>query len=163
MPNKMSDYGNQHGIVVKDALHVTHKEMLLEEVIYLAHEVNRAVRGCIGQDPGVPFGDVSPEKKASLRLSVLYAWEFGLSDCDEDSHNRWTYAKLREGWKFGEAEDSEKKTHPNLVPYDDLPWKEQLKDRFFRAIVEKTQPSPSCGEGERCECHGALLSSSESE
>jgi hypothetical protein len=145
------------GIIVKDAYHVTHKEMILEEVIYFVYEVNRIVRGCIGQDPGVPFGDLNPGKKTSLRLAVLYAWEHGLLS-DEESHNRWTYAKLREGWRWGPVEDLENKIHPNLVPWNELSWKEQLKDRFFRAIVEKTQPPiEEAADGTRCECHGALL------
>ena len=123
-----------------EAGEATEEQMYLEEVIQCAYEVNRAIRGCIGQDPGVPFRGAKPEKKASLRKAVRYAWAHELSPSDEASHNQWTYAKLREGWKWGEVEDQENKIHPNLVPYSELSWKEHLKDRLFRAIVNTTRP-----------------------
>jgi len=44
-------------------------------------------------------------------------------------HDRWTAAKLQAGWRYGPNKDNDAKTHPCLVPYDQLPPDEQDKDR----------------------------------
>lgn len=44
-------------------------------------------------------------------------------------HDRWMAAKRRDGWRHGPTKDSDAKTHPCLVPYDQLPPDEQEKDR----------------------------------
>ena len=47
-------------------------------------------------------------------------------------HARWNAAKWLEGWKLGEKNDPLKKSHDNLVPYDQLP--EKIKE-YDRAAV----------------------------
>ena len=39
--------------------------------------------------------------------------------------------KEREGWTYGETKDAKKKTHPNLVPFYQLPIQERMKDIMF--------------------------------
>ncbi|MCS6958407.1 MAG: RyR domain-containing protein, partial [Aquificaceae bacterium] len=39
----------------------------------------------------------------------------------EELHNLWMEEKLSQGWTYGPVRDNEKKTHPNLVPYEELP------------------------------------------
>jgi hypothetical protein len=39
------------------------------------------------------------------------------------------------GWKYGEKRDVEKKTHPDLLPFYDLPQDERDKDAIFLALV----------------------------
>jgi hypothetical protein len=46
----------------------------------------------------------------------------------EDSHQLWMAQKLADGWVYGPVKDREKKTHPDLVPFDQLPEIEQRKD-----------------------------------
>lgn len=43
--------------------------------------------------------------------------------------------KIRLGWNRGPVKDGVRKTHPNLVPYHQLPPGQQAKDRLFIAIV----------------------------
>lgn len=56
-----------------------------------------------------------------------------LDECVEELaehvHNMWAEEKLRNGWKYGEKKDSEKKTTPCLVPYNELPEYEKEYDR----------------------------------
>jgi len=54
----------------------------------------------------------------------------------EESHEKWmeTYKKM--GWKYGEKRDPEAKTHPDMVPYDELPQKEKDKDEIFFALCD---------------------------
>lgn len=44
-------------------------------------------------------------------------------------HEVWSAGRIKEGWKYGETRDDVKKTHPCLVPYEDLPSSEQEYDR----------------------------------
>jgi hypothetical protein len=53
----------------------------------------------------------------------------------EDSHKSWMDQKLKEGWVFGEAKDGNAKTHPCLVPYEQLPPEQRAKDYLFRGVV----------------------------
>ena len=44
-------------------------------------------------------------------------------------HEVWAAARMEQGWKYGERRDDALKTHPCLVPYDDLPEEEKDYDR----------------------------------
>ena len=47
----------------------------------------------------------------------------------ENVHENWSLGRINEGWVYGEHRDDEKKTHPCLVPYDQLPDSEKEYDR----------------------------------
>ena len=47
----------------------------------------------------------------------------------ENCHELWAVGRYKEGWIFGETKDSEKKTNPCLVPYNELPESEKEYDR----------------------------------
>lgn len=44
-------------------------------------------------------------------------------------HDVWAAGRIEEGWTYGEVKDSEKKTTPCLVPYEELPESEREYDR----------------------------------
>lgn len=52
-----------------------------------------------------------------------------------DSHNSWMSRKLREGWRYGTEKSAEQKTHPCLLPWEELPKEEQTKDILFLQVV----------------------------
>ncbi len=47
----------------------------------------------------------------------------------ENTHNAWSAQRLAEGWSYGPERDDFKKTHPCLVPYQELPESEKEYDR----------------------------------
>ena len=51
-------------------------------------------------------------------------------------HDNWSKEKIADGWVYGEVKDAEKKTHPCLVPFEELPLFQQKKDKLFSAIVD---------------------------
>lgn len=57
----------------------------------------------------------------------------GLQDLVEDlaknAHETWAKLRIEEGWSFGTFRDDSKKTHPDLVPYDELSESEKEYDR----------------------------------
>ena len=44
-------------------------------------------------------------------------------------HEVWAETRIKQGWSFGEQRNDELKTHPCLVPYEDLPEEEKEYDR----------------------------------
>ncbi len=44
-------------------------------------------------------------------------------------HDTWAAGRFREGWSLGPRRDDTLKTHPSLVPYEDLPESEKEYDR----------------------------------
>jgi len=44
-------------------------------------------------------------------------------------HEVWAESRIKEGWKYGEKKDSDLKTNPCLIPYEELPESEKDYDR----------------------------------
>lgn len=44
-------------------------------------------------------------------------------------HEVWAAGRIADGWIYGEVRDDTKKTHPCLVPYEQLPESEKDFDR----------------------------------
>ena len=53
----------------------------------------------------------------------------------ENAHDHWATLRLERGWRWGPMRDDEQKTHPDLVPFAELP--ESEKD-FDRRTAEET-------------------------
>ena len=47
----------------------------------------------------------------------------------KNTHEVWAAGRASEGWTYGNMRDDEKKLHPCLVPYEDLPESEKDYDR----------------------------------
>lgn len=56
---------------------------------------------------------------------------------DAERHESWMKMHVESGWVYGETFDPAKKTHPNLLPWDQLPATTRSKARIFD-IVSKT-------------------------
>lgn len=46
-----------------------------------------------------------------------------------NNHDVWAMSRMNEGWSYGKERNDLQKTHPCLVPYDDLPDSEKAYDR----------------------------------
>ena len=44
-------------------------------------------------------------------------------------HEVWAQTRMSQGWTYGPVRDDERKQHPCLVPYEDLPESEKVYDR----------------------------------
>ena len=44
-------------------------------------------------------------------------------------HEVWAETRMKQGWSYGEQRDDELKTHPCLIPYEELPDSEKEYDR----------------------------------
>jgi len=71
------------------------------------------------------------EIKEDQWQSLLNGVEYALRNpgmTPEENHKNWMVQKVKQGWVYGLAKDFDKKTHPDLVPFDHLPRIEQDKD-----------------------------------
>lgn len=53
-----------------------------------------------------------------------------------ECHDAWVASLLEQGWTRGSALDVEAKTHPFLMPFDELPTSERRKAYLWRAVVD---------------------------
>lgn len=100
-----------------------------------AHEVNRAYCKGLG-DHSQPAWDDAPDWQQESAVSGVLAVLQGTASTPEEQHEEWMRHKQGDGWTYGEKKDPEKKTHPCMVPYAELPPAQQAKDKLFRAVVE---------------------------
>ena len=99
------------------------------------HEANKV--WCMSQ------GDQSQkhwfEAEEWQRESAIKGVEFRINNPDaghDAQHNSWMKEKVDAGWVFGDVKDAEAKTHPCIVPFEQLPEFQQKKDALFCAIVD---------------------------
>jgi hypothetical protein len=112
---------------------VRDEKRLYEACARAAHEVNRAYCLAIGDDSQPPW-EVAPEWQ---RSSAVNGVRGVLVDGNgpKESHASWLAEKEANGWKFGPVKDPEKKEHPCMVPYEQLPPEQRAKDDLFTHTV----------------------------
>lgn len=47
----------------------------------------------------------------------------------ENVHEVWAQSRMEQGWTYGEKRNDVLKTHPCLIPYEELPEEEKAYDR----------------------------------
>lgn len=86
-------------------------------------------------DPTYPTWLLSPGYMKRANISSV---EFILTNPDstfQEIHGNWCSSKVKEGWKYGKVLNSHRKTHPCLIPYDELPPKQKGKNAIYKGIV----------------------------
>ena len=104
-------------------------------IALVCHEANRAYCLINGDKSQKLWMEAEMWQKDSAVNGVRFRLENPNCKPDEQ-HNNWMKEKLEQGWIYGETKDTEKKTHPCLVPYEKLPEFQQKKDSLFAAIVD---------------------------
>jgi len=110
-----------------------------------AHEVNRAYCAALGDDSQLPWDEAPEWQRTSVIRGVVFHVQHPQAG-PEDSHESWMREKRSAGWAYGEVKDADAKTHPCLVPFEQLAPSQQAKDYIFRAIVHQlTDSLPTTG------------------
>ena len=52
-----------------------------------------------------------------------------MEEVAKNVHEVWAIARIRDGWVYGEERNTEMKTTPCLIPYENLPEEEKQYDR----------------------------------
>lgn len=121
-----------------DSMNREFSELEIQIAARVAHETNRAYCILLGDNSQRPWDALSWDDEADLKLIELGV--AGVRDViagggPESSHEKWMAGKLADGWKLGPVKDAEKKEHPSLVPYAELPEAERRKDAIFVGAV----------------------------
>jgi hypothetical protein len=83
-----------------------------------------------------PWADRDEAFKAQFLDVIAMMCSTFRKDSPEELHDDWVRAYEAMGWRYGEKRDVEAKTHPDMVPFDDLEPREQAKDAVFVALCE---------------------------
>ena len=104
-----------------------------DQIAKICHEANRAYCETIG-DMSQPSWENAPDWQKN---SALLGVDLHMSGDHkpEASHLSWMNQKILDGWVYGTEKNAEVKTHPCIVPFNELPIEQQRKDFLFRAIV----------------------------
>ena len=104
------------------------------QIAEVAHGVNRAYCEATG-DRSQPLWEDADDWQKNSALQGVLAINGNLTMTPEDSHVGWLATKNAAGWKHGPIKDTAKKEHPCMVPYDELPPFQRVKDHLFTATV----------------------------
>jgi hypothetical protein len=121
------------GAEVAEAAHVE-KVFDSVNIARVAHEVNRAYCVALG-DGSQPTWEEAPEWQQRSAVGGVNFHRNNPEAGPEASHESWMAEKLADGWKHGLAKNPEKKEHPCILPFGQLPEEQRAKDFIFRAVV----------------------------
>ncbi len=107
-----------------------------------AHEANRAYCVALGDETQPPWEQLSAELQDSTREGVRRAID---GATPEQLHESWVANRTASGWIRGVAKDNVGRTHPNLVPYAELPAAQKAKDELLQSVVKATLAALQAG------------------
>ncbi|MBY8279851.1 hypothetical protein KW516_19210 [Vibrio fluvialis] len=107
----------------------------IENIAKRCHEVNRAYCESIGDTSQVPWSEAPDWQKQSAINGVKFRLD-NPNVTSAQMHENWMKDKEADGWVYGEVKDIAAKTHPCMLPYDQLPKEQQIKDRLFAVTVD---------------------------
>ena len=100
----------------------------------VCHDANREYCALSGDHTQVMWYSAPDWQRESAIDGVTHALD-NPNAGPEDSHQNWWAGKIADGWVYGEVKDAVAKTHPCMVPYEQLPEFQRKKDALFLAIV----------------------------
>ena len=70
-----------------------------------------------------------PQPKDTTGVELPKRLEQLVEQMSKNVHEVWAETRIRQGWTYGEQRNDELKTHPYLIPYEELPESEKEYDR----------------------------------
>lgn len=93
----------------------------------------RAYQRVIGDPVNPPWETITGPPRDSFIDGAIHGALNGRTP--EEQHNNWIKNRRADGWTLGPSKDTVAKTHPNLVPYEELPAAQRRKDLITLALV----------------------------
>lgn len=110
-------------------------ENKIEFIAKACHEANRVWCQANGDDTQKHWNEAVQWQRDSAIKGVQFRVDN--PDAGHDAqHNSWMEEKVNDGWVYGNEKNAEKKTHPCIVPFEELSPFQQKKDALFCAIVD---------------------------
>ena len=114
--------------------------MKIEDIAKICHEANKALCEVQGDFSQAQWAQSPGWQKGSAVAGVQHVID-NPDSTPEDSHKSWLKMKEAEGWTYGETKNPEHKRHPCMLPYEDLPETQKVKDELFLSICSILIPS----------------------
>lgn len=106
----------------------------IERIARVCHEANRALCEAFG-DTSQRSWDQAPAWQRNSAIAGV-AFVRNVPDAPISAqHDAWMADRSDDGWVFGPVKDEALKTHPCMVPFEQLPPEHRAKDFVFRAIA----------------------------
>jgi len=104
----------------------------------LVHALNNSICALNGEQQ-IEWEDAPMYMREGLQLAIKHGFEHGVDP--RKGHEDWMTSRIAEGWTLGPVKSIENKISPCLIPYDDLPYHQRVKDSVRAGVVEffKTQ------------------------
>lgn len=107
----------------------------LERIAKVCHQANKAFCEANNDNSQKDW----EQAEAWQRESAIKGAAFRINNPEsghDAQHNSWMEEKVNDGWVYGEVKDAEAKTHPCILPFDELPMYQKMKDGLFCSIVD---------------------------
>lgn len=109
--------------------------MDLIQIAKVCHQANKA--WCeVNGDTSQKDWDIAEQWQRDSAIKGVQFRAENPESAESAQHDAWMNDKLKDGWVYGEIKDTDKKTHPCIVPFHELPEFQQKKDKLFQAIVD---------------------------
>jgi len=109
---------------------------LIVEMVALIHQCWISFQ--FGADQ--PFNAVSTLKQVMANGNGIRHFLDNPEMTAEQIHEDWRRFKEKDGWQYGPIRDEQKKEHPCMVPYNELPEQERKKDELMSMSWERILP-----------------------
>lgn len=107
----------------------------VEKVAYMTHQANKSWCELHGDYSQKDWNEAEDWQRESAIKGVQFRID-NPNAGDDAQHNAWMQDKIDNGWKYGEVKDPQRKLHPCIVPFEQLPEFQKMKDVIFCAIVD---------------------------
>lgn len=105
------------------------------EIARVCHEMNRKVCQLSGDNSQYAWEGADEWQRESAIRGVKHRLAHPQAS-ESEAHDTWMADKIADGWVYGPVKDADAKTHPCIVPYEELPPMQRLKDAVFCAVVD---------------------------
>jgi DNA-binding transcriptional MerR regulator len=119
---------------------VGNHDVTAEDIARVVHAANRELQIVQGDPAPSPPWDEAPDYQVREAIAGVQEVLRNPELTAEQSHELWCDRMRADGWTHGDVKDAERKTHPTLLPWGELPSEQRLKDRLFIAVVRALAP-----------------------
>jgi hypothetical protein len=106
----------------------------ITQIARVAYEASCAYAITLGEEPA-PTWDQAPQTQRQSLIAGVRAILVNRTVTPRELHGSWMQEKRADGWTYGPVKHARARKHPCLVPYEQLPLEQRLKDHLFRAVV----------------------------
>lgn len=107
-------------------------------VAKICHAVNKAFCEYCGDMSQKPWAEAADWQREAAVEAVTKRFANPGASSARESHAEWMRHKLETGWVYGPVKDDKASppTHPDIVPFDQLPAAAQFKDTLINAVID---------------------------